>query len=44
MLVSKLKVLALSKSNFSSFTFSAEKWYFVFKIVLTYCEKNSSID
>ena len=29
---------------FSSFTFSAEKWYFVFKIVLTYCEKNSSID
>ena len=29
---------------FSSFTFSAEKWYFVFKIVLTYCEKNSYID
>ena len=24
--------------------FSFKKWYFVFKIVQTYCEKNSSID
>ena len=43
-LFATLSILATKFSNIACSTYSKEKWYFVFKIVLTYCEKKCSSD